>query len=117
MRSKAFVLVALAALSAPPALAQPKPLLPTPVEKKPSKATFPMPADQFQERMDAKIAKAREKLERVTAKMSDAQARAVRKKFESFLTAVNAQIAKAVADGVVTKAEADRVNDAFSSGH
>lgn len=108
-------LLATVALAAAPALAQPRPLLPPPV--KPSKATFPMPADQFQERIDARIAKAREKLERVTAKMPEGRARQVRARFDSVVAVVNAQVAKAVADGTVTKAEAERVNDAFSSGH
>jgi hypothetical protein len=120
MRSKilAAVAVTLATLVAVPAFAAP--------EKAPArsgaqvarshradgerqKPTFPIPAATFKQKTDARLAKAREHMEKRAAKLGAEEAKALRAKFDAGSAAVNQEVAKAIADGSVTKDEAKSV--------
>jgi hypothetical protein len=76
------------------------------------KGNFPMPAAEFQARVDARQAKARKHMEERAAKLPADQAAELRASFEADLQKVNAEVAKAVADGTVTKEEAKAVRAA-----
>lgn len=72
---------------------------------------FPMPGAEFKAQIDQKIAAARQHLEtRISSLPADKQKEA-RDKFNAGVTAVNAEVARAVADNVVTKDEATKVRD------
>ena len=106
MRSKMIgtVVVALSCLVAVPALA---------VGNGPS---FPMPAATFQQHVSARQAKAREHMEKRASQLPADQAKELRAKFDANIAKVNAEVAKAVADGTVTKDEADAVRAASPHG-
>jgi hypothetical protein len=72
---------------------------------------FPMPAAQFQERVDARIARARSRMEEGIAerKLTDEEASQVRAHFEAVVAAVDVEVQKAVEDGTVTWDEAKAV--------
>ena len=76
---------------------------------KDDKASFPMPAATFKQKVDARQAKARERMEKHAQKLTAEQAKELRSKFEVGVAKVNAEVAKATADGTVTKEEADAV--------
>jgi hypothetical protein len=78
--------------------------------------TFPIPAATFQQHVDARMAKAREHMEAHAAKLPADQATALRAKFDASVAAMNAEVAKAVADGTVTKEEAQAVRAAGPHG-
>ncbi|MBX3232090.1 MAG: hypothetical protein KIT84_19755 [Labilithrix sp.] len=101
MRSKmiGLVVVAFGVLAAVPAFADDKP-------------SFPMPAATFKQRVDARQAKAREHMEKRASKLTAEQAKELRAKFEANIAKVNAEVAKAIADGTVTKDEAAAVRAA-----
>lgn len=105
MRSKmmAAVVVALSCLVAVPAFAD---------GNGGGKPSFPMPAATFQQHVQARQAKAREHMERRAATLSADQAKELRAKFDANQAKVNAEVAKAVADGTVTKEEAQAVRAA-----
>ena len=88
----------LATLVAVPALAGEK-----------DKASFPMPAATFKAKVDAREARARGHVEEHAAKLPAAEAKDLRAKFDAASTKINAEVAKATADGTVTKEEADAV--------
>jgi hypothetical protein len=73
------------------------------------KASFPMPAATFKARIDARQAKAREHMERRAAKLGAEEAKALRAKFDAGASQIDAEVGKAVADGTVTKEEAQAV--------
>jgi hypothetical protein len=100
------VLVVLASLVAVPALADDS-------RQGPS---FPMPAATFQQRVDAREAKAREQMEKRASQLPTDKASALRAKFDERVAKVNAEVAKAVADGTVTKDEARAVRAASPHG-
>ncbi len=75
---------------------------------------FPMPAAEFKGKHEARITKARAKLEeRIKAKNVDAEkAKLMRARFEGSVARVNQAVAKVTADGTVTKDEAKEVRAA-----
>lgn len=73
------------------------------------KASFPMPAAAFKQKMDARQAKARERMEKRASKLSAEQAKELRAKFDAAVAKINAEVAKATADGTVTKEEAQAI--------
>lgn len=103
--------LALFTLAATPALAAPR-------DGGPDRAAradgpkFPMPAAAFQQKVDARMAKARAKMEARAAKLAPAEAKELRAKFDAGKAKVDAAVAKATADGTVTKDEAKAVREA-----
>lgn len=98
MRIRRLVAVALAAvglLASVPAFAGPP--------------AFPMPSAPFKQKVDARMVKARTHMERRAAKLSAAEAKELRARFDAGLAKVNEAVAKATADGTVTKDEAKEV--------
>jgi hypothetical protein len=91
--------LALATLFAVPALAG----------EKHEKANFPMPAAAFTQKMAARQTKAREHMEKRASKLSAEDAKQLRAKFDAGVVKINAEVAKATADGTVTKDEAKAV--------
>lgn len=75
-------------------------------------ASFPMPAAAFKTQVDARTAKARERMEARAKSLSPEQAKELRAKFDAGVAKVNAEVAKATADGTVTKEEAREVRKA-----
>jgi hypothetical protein len=93
--------LAIATLVAVPAMAH---------ENGDGSASFPMPAATFQAKVDAREAKAREHMEKRAASLPTDEANALRAKFNAGEARINAEVAKAVADGTVTKEEAKSVH-------
>ena len=83
--------------------------LPAMAGDKHEKASFPMPAAAFKQKVDARQAKARERMEKHATKLSAEQAKELRAKFDAGVAKVNAEVNKATADGTVTKDEAAAV--------
>jgi hypothetical protein len=73
---------------------------------------FPVPAATFKQHVDARMAKARAHMEERASKLPADQAKELRAKFEASAAAMNAEVAKAIADGTVTKEEAQAVRAA-----
>ena len=78
--------------------------------------SFPIPAAQFKQHVDARQAKARQHMEERASKLSAADAQAMRATFDAAIARVNAEVAKATADGTVTKEEAHAVRAASPHG-
>jgi hypothetical protein len=74
--------------------------------------TFPIPAATFKQHVDARQAKARAHMEERASKLPANEAQALRAKFNETTAKVNAEVAKATADGTVTKEEAQAVRAA-----
>ncbi|MDB4941665.1 MAG: hypothetical protein JWP97_1199 [Labilithrix sp.] len=74
--------------------------------------SFPIPAAQFKQHVDARQAKARQHMEERASKLPANEAQALRAKFDENTAKVNAEVAKAIADGTVTKEEAHAVRAA-----
>ena len=112
MRSKivaAFVL-AIASLVAVPAFAKGE-------GKGHAKQSFPMPAADFKAKVDAKNAKAKQHMETQASKLPADQAKELRAKFDAGTTQINAEVAKATADGTVTADEAKKVREVAKTVH
>ena len=92
--------LALATLVAVPAMAG----------EKGNGANFPMPAATFKAKVDAREAKARDRMEKHAATLSAEQAKELRAKFDAGVTRINAEVSKATADGTVTKEEAHAIH-------
>lgn len=73
---------------------------------------FPMPAAEFQAKVDARQQKARARMEERAAQLPADQAKELRARFDANIAKVDAEVAKAVADGTVTKEEAQAVRAA-----
>ena len=73
---------------------------------------FPMPAAEFQAKVNARQTKARAHMEEKAAQLPADQAKELRARFDANIAKVNAEVAKAVADGTVTKDEAHAVRAA-----
>ena len=73
---------------------------------------FPMPAAEFQAKVNARQTKARARMEEKAGQLPADQAKALRERFEANIAKVNAEVAKAVADGTVTNEEAQAVRAA-----
>jgi hypothetical protein len=80
------------------------------------KLAFPVPAATFKQHVDARQAKMKEHMEKKIASLPADKQKDVRAKMDAKVAAVNAEVAKAIADGSVTKEEADRVR-AAGGGH
>jgi len=80
------------------------------------KMSFPMPAATFKAKIDARQAKAREHMEKRAVTLNAEQAKALRAKFDANVAKVNAEVAKASADGTVTKEEAKDVRKVAREG-
>jgi hypothetical protein len=76
------------------------------------KQSFPMPAAAFKQKVDSRMAKARQRMEERASKLSADEAKELRAKFDAAAAKVNAEVAKATADGTVTKEEAKAVRKA-----
>ncbi len=114
MRSKilAAVAVSLATLVAVPAFAEPQnaPAKAHRAEKsEKEQAQFPMPAATFKQKIDDKLGRARQHMETRAAKLDAEKAKELRTKFDAGAAKVNDEVAKATADGTVTKDEAKNV--------
>ncbi len=79
-------------------------------------ASFPMPAAQFKQRIEARRAKMKQRIEERAAKLSADDAKALRTRFAETSAKVDAEVAKAIADGTVTKDEAKAVRAAAGHG-
>ena len=79
-------------------------------------ASFPMPAAAFKQKVEARRAKMKEHVEERAKKLSAEEAKALREKFAASAAKADAEIAKAVADGTVTKEEAKAVRAAAGHG-
>lgn len=78
--------------------------------------SFPMPAATFKQHIDAKQAKMREHAEKRIAQLPADQQKDARAKLDAKIVAMNAEVARAVADGTVTKNEAHAVRAAGGHG-
>lgn len=109
-------LIALGTLTAVPAVAAPAqseaPAKPRRAEGDRGGKHFPMPAAEFRAKVDKHQAKARAHMEERAAKLPADQAKELRAAFEENLQKVNAEVAKAIADGTVTRDEANAVRRA-----
>ena len=108
-------LIALGTLVAVPALAAPASEVPAKTQRAEGAKKgkhFPMPAAEFKARVDKRMAKARAHMEERAAKLPSSEAKELRARFDATALNVNAEVAKAVADGTVTKEEAKAVRAA-----
>lgn len=80
---------------------------------------FPMSAADFKRKTDERLANARKRMEARAAKLPAEEAKDVRQRFETGAAKVADEVAKATADGTVTRDEAERVREAFKQirGH
>ena len=78
--------------------------------------SFPIPAATFQQHVSARQTKAREHMEKRASQLPADQASALRAGFDTKIAKENAEVAKAVADGTVTKEEAAAVRAASPHG-
>jgi hypothetical protein len=117
MRSKILAIgLALGALIAVPAFADPAQGGGASRGEKGEHLAFPVPAATFNQHVDARMTKARQKLEERASKLPADQAKELRAKFEASAVAMNAEVAKAIADGTVTQDEAKAVRAAGPRG-
>jgi hypothetical protein len=72
---------------------------------------FPMAGAEFKAKIDQRMAKARQRLEARIASLPADKQREARDRFNAAVATVNAEVAKAVADNVVTKEEAKKVRE------
>ena len=123
MRSKilAAVTLCLATLVAAPTFAFAAPTAADTTTKthraEKDKAQYPMPAAAYQQKVNERMAKARTRMEKYAAKLDAEKAKEVRAKFDAGVANVNAEVAKATADGTVTKEEAQKVREAVRAMH
>jgi hypothetical protein len=72
---------------------------------------FPMPAAEFAQRVDARLSRAKGRMERYITenKVDDQQAQTLRARFDLVAGEIEAEVQKAGADGTVTRDEARAV--------
>jgi len=75
--------------------------------------SFPMTKEAFKSLFQERQAHARERLEAKAAKLPDAQAAALRQRFEARTALAQIEVDKATADGTVTREEAKAVRRAW----
>jgi hypothetical protein len=92
------LLVAISTLIAVPAFA-----------KGGNKASFPMPAATFKQKVDRRVAKARQKMETHVSKLPADKQKEARARFDAGVARINQEVTKVTADGTVTKEEAAQV--------
>ena len=80
------------------------------------KMSSPVPAATFKQHVEARQAKARQHMEERAAKLPANEAAQLRATFDAAQAKVNAEVAKAIADGTVTKDEAQAVRAASPHG-
>jgi hypothetical protein len=80
------------------------------------KLQFPVPAATFKQHVEQRQAKMKEHMEKKIASLPADKQKEVRAKMDAKVAAVNSEVAKAIADGTVTKDEADKVR-AAGGGH
>lgn len=102
------VTLALGTLVAAPAFAD---------EAKGGHPSFPMPAATFKQHVEARQAKARARMEERASKLPASEASEMRAKWNERVAKVNAEVAKVIADGTVTKEEAQQVRAAGGGDH
>lgn len=73
---------------------------------------FPMAAAEFRQKVDHRMTKAREKMERRASKLGAEQAKELRARFNAGAAQVQQEVTKVTADGTVTKDEARQVRAA-----
>jgi hypothetical protein len=120
MRSKILAVVALtlASLVAVPAVAFAAPDNAAKAARhEKSEKQFPMPAAEFKSKVDNKLSRARTHMEERASKLDADKAKELRAKFDAGAANVNAEVAKATADGTVTKEEAKNVFTAMKAMH
>jgi hypothetical protein len=78
---------------------------------------FPMKGSDFKAKVDGRLAKARERMEKRVAKLDAEKAKETRAKFDAGAAKVNAEVGKAIADGTVTQEEAKSVHHAMREMH
>jgi len=118
MRSKilAVVAVSLATLVAAPTFAFAAPDHAAKGQRaEKSEKSFPMPAAEFKSKIDERMVKARAHMESRAAKLDADKAKELRAKFDGGIATVNSEVAKATADGTVTKDEAKNVFTAMKA--
>jgi hypothetical protein len=81
------------------------------------KASFPMPAAEFKQHVQARQDKMKAAMEKRIADLPSDKQQAIRDKVAVKTAAVNAAVANAVADGTVTADEAKAVRAAGGGGH
>lgn len=108
MRSKimAAVVLAVASLVAVPAFAK---------GKVDHTKNFPMAAAAFKAKVDARTAKAKQRMEEKAKQLPADQAKELRAKFDAGVAQIDAEVAKATADGTVTLDEAKKVREVAKS--
>jgi hypothetical protein len=79
-------------------------------------AQFPMPAAQFKQHVEQRQAKMKEHFEKKIASLPTDKQKEARARMDAKVAAVNAEVAKAIADGTVTKDEAAAVRAAGGGG-
>lgn len=82
-----------------------------------AKASFPMPAAEFQQHVTARQTKMKEAMEKHIANLPADKQKEIREKAATREAAVNAAVKNAVADGTVTADEAKAVRAAGGGGH
>ena len=90
------------------------PAAPAPAAAAKKHGKFPIPAADFKNASNERLAKAREKMEAhlKTKKVPTEKAQLIRARFDDVATKVNAAVAKVTADGSVTKDEVKEVRQA-----
>lgn len=78
---------------------------------------FPMAGAEFKAKVDGRLAKAREHMEKRASQLDAEKAKEVRAKFDAGAAKVNAEVGKAIADGTVTQDEAREVHKAMREMH
>jgi len=80
-------------------------------------ANFPMTATDFKTKVDTRIAKAREGMEKRAATLPADKARELRAEFDRGVVRVNQEVTRVSADGKVTKEEAKEVRKVAKEAH
>ena len=80
-------------------------------------AKFPMTATDFKTKVDTRVAKAREGMEKRAATLPADKARELRAEFDRGVVRVNQEVTRVSADGKVTKEEAKEVRKVAKEAH
>ncbi len=78
---------------------------------------FPMAGDAYKAKIDGRLAKAREHMEKRASQLDAEKAKERRAKFDAGAAKVNAEVAKVTADGTVTVDEAKEVHKVMREMH
>ena len=107
--------LAIATLAAVPAFAAPAGDAHAKVSHGDHWSKFPMPGAEFKQKVDARQAMARARMEERASKLSADEANALRAKFEAGTATINAEVEKIIADGTVTAEEAKEFREVVRS--